>query len=148
VAKQVAKSNGIKIPSAMAQEPAILAVRIQALEDALQHVTTVNQQNQEALKKAFLYTDAHLFVLRTLSVDIVNGTVKHVSSETPDGPHGEIDFSAYYKAFNEHYAKQNAPKLEDKSAEELLGDAPEEIEEMSPEIFGGDAAPSGEAIHV
>lgn len=127
----------------MSQDPAVLAVRITALENALKHFTEVNQQNQGALKQAFLFTDAHLFVLKELCTDIV--AEKVAKTET-----GEIDMPLYYKRFNEHYAKQREAPA-DRPPEQGLGDTQAE-ESSEPIEFGGDVpAPmpsTEEAAHV
>jgi len=125
-ARHLAKAQGVRMSPETAQTPAVLAVRVMALEAAIQRIIEVNTQNQEALKRAFLYTDAHLFVLKTICQDVVVDKVAKVEG-------GGLDLHHYYALFNEIAAKQ-AAEAGDASDPEAEG----ETEEMPPVEFGGD----------
>ena len=72
-------------------------MRVRALEEALNSLVQVQTSNQMEIRKAFMMTDAHLFVLKNISENICAGTLQ--TTKGVDGD--EIDFRFYYDRFNE-----------------------------------------------
>ena len=123
--KAVKDAVGAAIGKMKPDDPAVLTARVQALEDALKRFVEAQAQNHAELHKAFYMTDAHLFVLKMVCIDIVEDKVV----KTEDGG---VDLGKYYESFNEMQKKRA------EAAEE-----PEEVEEVArdhkPVEFGGAA---------
>jgi hypothetical protein len=125
-----AKSGGTKKPDGNA----VLRQHRQALHSLQQQVTVlqtnferlveVHQQNHQHLLTAFHMTDAHLWVMKQVQQDHIGGKIKLTGV-------GEIDYPAYYQAFNEHHQAQ---------LEAARAAAQEEAkpEDDGPVEFGGD----------
>lgn len=108
-----------------------------ALESSLEHLVKAQQENHQALHKAFQMTDAHLWVLNRLCRDIVTDNVIKLDN-------GMVDMSGYFDLFNANQRLQaEQAKIE---AEKQRAEA-EEAERASkpdePEVFGGDAVNAG-----
>jgi hypothetical protein len=113
--------------------PTIVVAKIHALETAVQRLTQVYQQNTDAVSRAFMLTDAHLFVLKMITQDLAAGTVHYTEewkNKEPGLPPIDsdhiIDLPFYYNRFNQIMAKRSAAMQQAKTS------APKEEE------FGGD----------
>lgn len=75
--KKAAKAAGLKVPPLREQDPAAMAVRITALEDALERLVEINKHNNDNMLRAFSMVDAHLFVLQRVVNDASLNRVRY-----------------------------------------------------------------------
>jgi hypothetical protein len=138
VIRKTAKANGQRVPSEASQDPAILAMRINALEEGLERMVQAQQLNHTELRKAFHMTDAHLYVLKKLAEDSAAGELVFVSEG--DVVTSKLDWKHYYELFNELQRKAAEEAEQMKEAE--LKAAEEKAKEAEPqaEVFGGEQA--------
>lgn len=127
-AGKLAKDNGVDVRAEVSQDPAVLGVKVAALERALQQLISAQKQNHLSLIQAFNLTDAHLWVLKQLCKDIVAETVMVV-----DGPTKTVNMEAYYDLFNAHMKQQAEAAAAAKKAAKT---APKQQDEDA-EVFGG-----------
>ncbi len=67
--KHVAKDNGQAIPTDFEKDPAVQAMKIKALEEAVNKLTQVHRTNVEEIRRAFAMVDQHTFVLQRVCND-------------------------------------------------------------------------------
>ena len=133
-AHAIASANQVDISQEVSTDPLVLGTKIAALEHSMQQLVNMVTHNHGEIRKAFMFSDAHLWVLRVLCEDIVSDRVVKLES-------GEVDMGSYYVKFNEHQqataaaaaeaAKQEAPADEEPALSSLADDG-------GPEVFGGD----------
>lgn len=70
--KNLAKANGQPVPTDHDKDPAILAMRVRALEGGIEKIVQVMSQNNAQMKRAFTMTDQHVFVLQRIIHDLQN----------------------------------------------------------------------------
>lgn len=132
----MAEGNGrTAIPDNVAQNPAVMALRITALEDGLEKITQMFTQNMNYVKTGFNHTDAHLWVLKQLCVDMaMKDDIPMVEDSDPENPDEKMmvpDLTPYYTRYNammkaqaeaaEEAAKQPSEPPPDEPAEEEFG---------------------------
>ena len=86
----MAKAAGVQLPPEAMQDPAVLAVRVQAIEDALQRLVQAQAANHSNLHQAFSLTDAHLWVLKMICIDIVEEKIVAAHRGRSCGPTDNI----------------------------------------------------------
>jgi hypothetical protein len=122
----------------------MLSARVQALEEAIQKLVQVHSENMTAIKRAFATTDGHLWVLKQIGQDIVNGSVafteeyqewrKKMVNEgeaLTDYPGGDIiNMDHYYELWNT-MQDEKMKQLEELRAKEKeeAGGGPQKKEE-------------------
>ena len=144
VASRIAKDNGVDVSSEVSLDPRVQGAKIVALEQAIQQLVKIQNENQQALFRAFNLTDAHLWVLKQVCQDIVNGCVITRS----EGLHDAVDMGAYYNRFNAFLAMKAEEAAKEKVKREAGILDPSESTEGH-EVFGGDlnhADPEGNEI--
>jgi len=61
----------MSVPTAEMQDPAILAMRITAIEEAINKLTVAYQRNTQEVVRAFTMVDQHIFVMQRICSDVV-----------------------------------------------------------------------------
>lgn len=131
--KASAAAQGVDISQDIALSPEVQGTKIAALEHALQQLVDMHRVNHDEIRKAFQMTDAHLWVIRRMSQDIISGNVLMLTEDPPS-----VDMEAYYALFNANQKKlQEAHEAAQAAAasEEEAGEADPD----SPEVFGDGA---------
>ena len=131
-ARAGAKAAGLEIPAEVAQDPAVLSLRLAAVEAALKNMVKVNTDNHQTISQEFFKPDAHLWVLKNMIQDIVTDDVMKTEA-------GEVDLPKYYERFNENQTKLKAEAAEKAKDAEAAEEPPKEEQPAGTEVFGGDA---------
>lgn len=133
--KASAAAQGVDISQDIALSPEVQGTKIAALEHALQQLVEMHKLNHDEIRKAFQMTDAHLWVIRRMSQDIISGNVLMLTKDPPS-----VDMEAYYDLFN---ANQKRLQEEYEAAQAAQAAASEEEAAASDpdgaEVFGDGA---------
>jgi len=70
----------------------VLHLKVNALEAGMKKLVEIRTGDITNIQQAFVFTDAHIYVLKTLCQDIVKGDVFKL-------PDGAVDMDAYYGAY-------------------------------------------------
>ena len=101
----------------------VLHLKVNALEGALKKLVELRTADINNIQQAFMFTDAHIYVLKTICQDVVKGEVIKL-------PDGGVDLEAYYEGYKiwretetkrlteEEVARQAAAQAESESPSE------------------------------
>jgi hypothetical protein len=106
----------------------VLHLKVNALEAGLKKLVEIRTGDITNIQQAFVFTDAHIYVLKTLCQDIVKGDVFKL-------PDGAVDMDAYYGA----YKIWREGEMKRVGEEELARQAADQAQPETPEDEGAEA---------